>query len=586
MPKTAKLIAEYLKKAGVQYYFGFNGHGNWPFLLAAEEVGLKGICTRREDQAVHMADAYFRVTHRPQISTVTGGPGMTNIQSALAGCIGDSSAQVVIAGCTTSQWFDKGVMQETYFKAPEDWLASVKPYSKRTYMIIRPDTAVDMISKGLALCQSGRPGPVVFSIPFDIQEEEIPETESPDPMGRFVATRSGTSQDILKRAVETITKAKKPLILAGGGSMLSEAWNEIIEIADKFQIPVAHTVGAKGIIPPSHPLYAGNIGVTGTCYSNKIAHESDVVISLGARFTELQTGGWRLLDPPEKTRIIQVDIDSSEIGRNYPVELGVLADVKTFLQQLIKELTAARYKTKNEWAEHIKEEREAWLREIQKYVRAKNRPLHPARVIWETCEVFKGDTIIIDTGLIGVYATGFSLIEEPMSFLASGNWHTMGFATAGVLGAQLGRPNKPAVAITGDGAFLMTNYSVLTAVEHRLPVTWVVSDNKSVYQEKVLMEAVYGKSTFADYTRKDTGELFGPDFVKLAEAYGANGLYVDSPDDLKPALQKAKKSNEPCVVQVVTDRNVGTHACPPWGITFPNKWSTPIEDWIHPVPRA
>jgi len=483
----------------------------------------------------------------PAIVVVTTGPGVANTIPALANAFFDSSALILLAGISPTQWTDRARLEETYRYGPEQWVEVMRPITKRAIYVNRPENALEMLVRAATIAISGRPGPVSLHIPVDILYHKMesrwiePETVKP--------AKPGPDPEATAKAADLIAKAKKPLILAGGGVHNAQAWNELREFAETFSIPVATTFMGKGAIPEDHPLSLGVAGICGTGHACMASREADVVIAVGARFSEMHPIGYQLYRIPKETKLIHIDVDVIEINRVYPADIAIISDAKlalTALKNALIERIGKRALGKDTWIAKLREYQSLWEDYVCELKSSSMSPLHYARVFKEASEavgeVDRETSVLFDTGLTQSYAPAF---WKAYSRFVSTNGHfaQMGFATAGILGAKLANPDHPAIAVTGDGSFFMTGYSVATAHEYNIPVVWLVMDNKAVLIETWLME---------DFLEKKTGTPWNPDIVKWSEAMGAKAESVDKPEEVKPLVKKTLKSGEPFVIDVIT----------------------------------
>jgi acetolactate synthase-1/2/3 large subunit len=558
--RVATTLIKFLDKWGVKYAFVYAGHTNLPLLYAIKyESEIKGITTRREDQAVFMADAYWRMKRSPPpaLVVVTTGPGIANTIPAIANAFFDSSALIVLAGITPTQWTDRGRLEETYRYGPEHWIEIMRPITKRASYVNRPELALEMLVRSANIAINGRPGPVSLHIPVDILYHKM-EPRWIEPHLAIKPVRIAPDPEAVARAADLIIKSEKPVILAGGGVHNSQAWEELREFAETFSIPVATTFMGKGAIPEDHPLSLGVAGICGTGQACLALREADLVIAIGARFSEMHTIGYQLYKIPRETKLIHVDIDTVEINRVYPAEVAIVADAKLTLKTLkdvLIQKIGKRGIAPESWLAKLKEYRTLWEDYVKDIRGSTASPLHYARVFHEASEavgrVDRYTSILFDTGLTQSFAPAFW--KAYSRFVSTnGHWAQMGFATAGIIGAKLANPEHPAIAVTGDGSFFMTGYSVATAYEYDIPVVWLVMDNQAVLIETWLMEDFLGKEAYTVYMKEKTGTPWNPDIVKWAEAMGARAVRISKPEEIKPAVEEALKSNEPFVIDVLT----------------------------------
>jgi acetolactate synthase-1/2/3 large subunit len=558
--RVATTLIKFLDKWGVKHAFVYAGHTNLPLLYAIKyESEIKGITTRREDQAVFMADAYWRMKRSPPpaLVVVTTGPGIANTIPAIANAFFDSSALVLLAGITPTQWTDRGRLEETYRYGPEHWIEIMRPITKRASYVNRPELALEMLARSANIAINGRPGPVTLHIPVDILYHKM-EPAWIEPRLAVKPVRIAPDPEAVARAADLIIKSEKPVILAGGGVHNSQAWEELREFAETFSIPVTTTFMGKGAIPEDHPLSLGVSGICGTGQACLAAREADLVIAIGARFSEMHTIGYQLYKIPRETKLIHVDVDTVEINRVYPAEVAIVADAKLTLKTLkdvLIQKIGRRGIAPESWFAKLKEYRTLWEDYVKDIRGSTASPLHYARVFHEASEavgrVDRYTSILFDTGLTQSFAPAFW--KAYSRFVSTnGHWAQMGFATAGIIGAKLANPEHPAIAVTGDGSFFMTGYSVATAYEYDIPVVWLIMDNQAVLIETWLMEDFLGKEAYTVYMKEKTGTPWNPDIVKWAEAMGARAVRISKPEEIKPAVEEALKSNEPFVIDVLT----------------------------------
>lgn len=550
---VARALATLLDRIGTEFLFGVNGHGNWALLDAVvHETRVRGIPARAEDHAVQMADGYWRIKRAAPLPVVTTsvGPGNTNIVSALSGAFYESIAMLVIAGAGSTHWFDRGGIEEAYRYAPEEWTQIVKPVSKKAVLITRPDTAVDMFLRAYRTAITGRPGPVVLQIPFDIQHTPISDV-LPDPRPWTHWYPPAPDPDGVREAAALLQSAKRPLVVVGSGIASARAWDALLRFAEASSIPVGTTPTGKGAISETHPLALGCVGRAGTGHANEAARRSDVVLAIGTHFSDIDTGGWTLFDIPARTRLIHVDIDESELGRAYPAEIALGCDARLALEALTAALPAAP--DRRAWLAEIATVRAEWETSVEGDRHADLVPIHYARVCHETGvivgEVDPEMPLFFDTGHLLQFAPPF--LGAPSRNVAhAGFFHRMGWSASAIVGASLARGGSPAVALLGDGSFLMGGTAIATAVEQDLPLVWVVLSNRSLQIERESMFRLYGRESFCDYRLARTGELWNPDFVKWSEAMGARASRVTDPKDYAPTLRRALAARQPWVIDV------------------------------------
>ena len=547
-------LVKYLEKRGVEHIFGLCGHTNIAVLAALAGSRIKFINTRHEQVAAHMADGYARAKRQTAVLLSHLGPGLTNAATGVANAALDSIPMVVIAGDVPSHYYGKHPHQEVNLHADASQYEIYRPFVKRAWRVERPDLFPEIIDKAFQLAESGRPGPVLVSVPMDIFSKEV----DPALFARLahhtkVLHKPSIDDETAARIIKAIGAAKNPIIYAGGGVILADASAELRELVDHFSLPVAHSLMGKGVLPDDHPLVLGMTGFWGTKFINQKCREADYVIALGTRFAEADCSSWdsRFTFRMPPTKLIHIDIDPSEIGRNYPVEIGAVADLKQALRVLLrkaKELYPSGRKNEalgREIASYRKEFRES----NAEHVRDAAYPMRPERILAAVREVLPRDALI--TTDVGWNKNGVGQqfpVLTPGTIFTPGGYATMGFGAPAALGAKLACPERVVVALVGDGGFGQNPAFLATAVESDIPVVWVVMNNYAFGTIAGLEMAHYG-TTFGCVFRKD-GEPYSPDFAAVARAYGAQGEQIRAAEDFKPALERAVRSGKPFVIDV------------------------------------
>ena len=547
-------LVKYLEERGVEHIFGLCGHTNIAVLAALAGSRIKFINTRHEQVAAHMADGYARAKRQTAVLLSHLGPGLTNAATGVANAALDSIPMVVIAGDVPSHYYGKHPHQEVNLHADASQYEIYRPFVKRAWRVVRPDLFPEIIDKAFQLAESGRPGPVLVSVPMDIFSKEV----DPALFARLahhtkVLHKPSIDDETAARIIKAIGAAKNPIIYAGGGVILADASAELRELVDHFSLPVAHSLMGKGVLPDDHPLVLGMTGFWGTKFINQKCREADYVIALGTRFAEADCSSWdsRFTFRMPPTKLIHIDIDPSEIGRNYPVEIGAVADLKQALRVLLrkaKELYPSGRKNEalaREIASYRKEFRES----NAEHVRDAAYPMRPERILAAVREVLPRDALI--TTDVGWNKNGVGQqfpVLTPGTIFTPGGYATMGFGAPAALGAKLACPERVVVALVGDGGFGQNPAFLATAVESDIPVVWVVMNNYAFGTIAGLEMAHYG-TAFGCVFRKD-GEPYSPDFAAVARAYGAQGEQIRAAEDFKPALERAVRSGKPFVIDV------------------------------------
>ncbi|WP_028921479.1 thiamine pyrophosphate-binding protein [Pseudonocardia acaciae] len=557
--RVATAIAKALEGAGTEFCFGYNGHGNWALLDAlVHETSIKTVASRSEDHAVHMADCYWRTRRQPPMAVVTTsvGPGNANITPAVASAFFDSSALLVLAGGGATQWYGRGGIEEYYRYGPEEWPLTLKPVTKQSFSVTRPDTALEMISRAYKTAISGRPGPVVVQLPFDIQHTEIEVRELPDLARWTTVSRPGPDPEAIERAAALISTAQRPLLSVSSGIHNARAWDELATLAERFDIPVETAVPGKGALPEDHRLSLGCVGRAGTGQANQAARECDVLIGIGTRFGDIDTGGWSLHDIPGSTKLVHIDIDEGELARVYPAEVAIVSDARSAITGLVDALGRHRQADRTPWLDRLDELRREWHEQVQPLRVDDSAPMGYARVFSDVSDVVEEQApqanVLFDTGHSLSFGPPF-LRALSRHYIHSGAFHRMGWTVPGAIGAALARPEQPTVVLVGDGSFVMTGSAMLTAAEQGLPIVVIVLNNSTLQIEREQMIKFYGRHSLTDYVDAESGAPHRVDFAAWGRVLGANGVTVRSPDEIKPAVKEALSAGRPTIIDVDID---------------------------------
>lgn len=572
------VIADYLVECGVPYALGVCGHGIIQFMegLRLRNDRIKIMTTHHESAAGFIADLYFRLTHQPLVTFSSSGPGSYNLPIALACAMADSSAFLAVTGNVPPKQFNRGAFQETYWHYQGDFPSVMRPFVKRVFQPVTADMIPGAIRQAYSTMLKGRFGPVNLDVPFNLFIEEVGEEwQKPKDWQEGLNFRSGAAPEVIERVMDHLMDARRPLILAGNGVIRSSAENELRELSAFLRIPVAQTPLAKGVVNMADDLAAGEVGRLGTYSGNQACRNCDVLLTLGCRFDDRVSSSWlpgyTFNIPP--TRHIQVDIDPMELGRNYPVELGILGDVRTVLRQL---LSSARCRGRTDdryaaWRSDVARWKKAWEPVYESNHVSEAAPIRPERLIRDLRWVLPDNGILVsDVGIHHNWLVQLWKTSRPRTFIHSWGFGSMGFGMCGVIGARLAAPDRPCVAVVGDGGFLMHAHAVSTAVEYEIPVVWVIWNNRGYCSIRDMQLNLFnGHEIATSFTRERTGELFTPNFAAMAESCGARGLRVERPGDLKGALEEALKAQVPFVLDVNVEREArlkttGTWELPPF----------------------
>ena len=582
--KGAELITEYLIANGIPYVFGICGHGNVgvldPLYRARDRIKL--ISPRHEQVAAHMADAYFRVRHEPVATLTSCGPGSCNIVMPLACALTDSSALLAITANVPTSQFNRSPFQEINRHYQADFVNIVRPVVKRSFQPTRVDMLPLALRQAMTAMLSGRPGPVNVDVPFNVFQEED-EVDLPPPALPLNAQRSGASPEEVFRALDMIIDAERPVIFIGHGVTLSEASRELNELAKTLAIPVISSPNGMGCIDMTDPLSLGFIGRNGAFPANEAGRRADLVLAIGARFDDRSASSWLpgySWNFPT-TKLIHVDIDATELGRNYPPDLPIVADARTLLRQLLAELehrSGYRDKTaRREWLEQIAQWRAAWDEFVRPNFALHATPMRPERVVADCQAVIPPDGIICcDVGVSHNWYMQFWNARRPQSMLNSWGFSGMGFGAAGALGAKLAAPDRPVVAVTGDGCFTMVPHVLCTAVEYDVPVVWVIWNNFGWVSIRDIQLGMFGGREHGTMFHQGANKKpYNPDFAAWAKAAGVDALTVARSQDFRGALEHAIAANRPFLLDVHVDAEVRPPSTGAWQLP-PTEHKEPV----------
>ncbi|RPK14624.1 thiamine pyrophosphate-binding protein [Priestia endophytica] len=552
-------LVEYLENRGIEHIFGLCGHTNIAVLTALEESNIKFINVRHEQISAHAADGYARVTKKASVVLSHLGPGLTNAATGVANAALDSVPMVVIAGDVPTHYYGKHPHQEVNLHADASQYEIYRPFVKRAWRVDSPELFPEIIEKAFAIAENGNPGPVLVSVPMDIFSKEVDVSLFQRLKHNTKNFQKPSIDDITaKKIIETLIKAKNPLLYVGGGIMLANAAEELKELVDHLSIPVAHSLMGKSALPDDHALTLGMTGFWGTEFINNKCKEADYILALGTRFAEADSSSWEseytFNFPP--TKLIQIDIDPTEIGRNYPVEMGVVADLKqalAVLNRVARELVPQGL-TNKELEKEISEYRKEFKENNIKFIQDDVFPMQPQRILEEVRQVLPRDAYI--TTDVGWNKNGVGQqfpIYEPGSILTPGGFATMGFGAPAALGAKIALQDKVVVSLVGDGGFGQNPAVLATAAEENIPVIWIIMNNYAFGTIAGLQKAHFG-TTLGTVFKKD-GEDYSPDYAAIAKAYGVEGVKIQSAEEFKPTLERAIAANKPFVIDVAMLNN-------------------------------
>ena len=515
----AQILCESLVREGVEVIFGFPGGAVLPLYDTLPQYPqLRHILVRHEQGAAHAADGYARATGKVGVCLATSGPGATNLVTGIANAYLDSSPIVALTGQVARPFIGKDAFQEI------DITGITLPITKHNFQVLRVEDLATVVKEAFYLARTGRPGPVLIDLPRDVftDETSFRYPEKVNLPGYEPKVKGHPLQ--IRKAARLINEAERPVIISGRGVIISQAYEELRELAEKAQIPVITTLLGISSFPESHVLSFGMLGMHGMAYANLAVSEADLLIAIGMRFDDRATGRVSAFAPEAK--IVHIDIDPSEIGKNVRVDVPIVGDVKQVLQELNKLVEPREHLT---WLRRI----DGWRREHPLTVPERGDQLLPQYVVRQLYEVTEGKAIIVTgVGQNQMWAAQHYWYDRPNTFISSGGLGTMGFELPAAIGVKVGKPDELVWAIAGDGGLQMTVQELATAVQDNIAVKIAILNNNFLGMVRQWQGLFYGRRYVAT-------PLTGPDFVKLADAYGLPGLRVTRKEEVAPAIQKA-----------------------------------------------
>jgi len=562
----AELAVEYIIAEGVPYILGLTGHSLLPFneALFQRQDRIKHIMVRHEHVATCMADGYYRATGKPLVAYLHMGPGLLNGINGIATAFADSIAMVVITGNTWQRHFGRNASQETSRYFDGDQCSFVRSVVKRSWQCQSADMLPDILKKAFKTATTGRPGPVHIDLPLSVQAEMV-DVELPNPAEFKVEGKIRPDTKAVEKAVALLLNAKTPVICCGSGAKSARASEEILELAKLLAAPVGFAHRGKGAIPEDHPLCIGLFGAEANPNTNKVISEADVILAIGMRFTEPDTSSWQpgapFNIPPAK--LIHIDIDPDEIAKYYPTEVGMWADAKCAVVDILAQVKRERRGKVEDYMKSARIQeysklKAQWLDSLEELRNSNAIPIRPERLIKELRTALPRDGVIfVDTGKVKNWCYQQLEAYGPDSYYIAIGWTPMGHAAAASLGVKLAQPNRPIVACMGDGSFQQVPWSISTAVDYNLPITIVIFNDYAFGAVRDIQLKDYeGHTHCTDFQLDATGELYNPDFGKIASGYGAEAERIENPKDLGPALKRAINSGKTYVLDVAIDRDV------------------------------
>lgn len=543
-----EILIQAILDQGVEALFGYPGG----VVLGVYDViyknpQLRHILVRHEQGGTHAADGYARATGKTGVVLATSGPGATNTVTGIATAFMDSIPMVVFTGQVPSTMIGNDAFQEA------DIIGITRPITKHSYLVKNAGELGDIIKEAFHIAESGRPGPVLIDLPKDMLFSKARYYPNRKPRFRGSYRIKQDSKAAIQDAIQLLMTAKKPLLYVGGGVVMGDAWQELRELAYKTNIPVTTTLMGLGAFPESHPNALGMLGMHGTWAANMAIQECDVLVAVGARFDDRVTG--RVSDFSTKSRKIQIDIDPACINKNVFVEVPIIGHVKDILPEMTK---LAGFIDTTEWMQEIRH----WQQTHPLRYKAEPGEIAPQAMIQKISEVTQGNAIIVtDVGQHQMWAAQYYTYNHTRSWITSGGLGTMGFGFPAAMGAAVACPDRTVVAIVGDGGFQMTAMELTTAVEQKLPVKIAIMNNGYLGMVRQWQELFYGGRYSSSYLHGSN-----PDFVKLAEAYGAVGLRATTPEELDSVLRQAMEiTDRPVVMDIMVSKEKNVYPMVPPG---------------------
>ncbi|WP_235008574.1 thiamine pyrophosphate-binding protein [Candidatus Halocynthiibacter alkanivorans] len=558
---VAEHIVDYLERRDVKHIFGLCGHTNISVLAALAESPIDFVNVRHEQVASHAADAYARVTGKASVVLSHLSPGLTNCATGVANAAMDCIPMVVIAGDIPTHYYGKHPHQEVNLHADASQYEIYRPFVKRAWRVDRADLMAEVLEKAFHLAESGQPGPVLVNVPMDIFSAEISSASFDRIQDNTRALiKPSLDDETAREIIRRIAAATSPVVYAGGGILLAQASEELRDFVDHMGLPVAHSLMGKGALRDDHPLVLGMTGFWGTELVNQSCLNADYLFAIGTRFKEADCSSWYpgyTFNIPG-TKVIHIDIEPSEIGRNYPVEIGAVSDAKAALR-VLNRVAREMYPAGFERPGLVK--KIADFRTNFKSGNVANQtsdafPMMPERILADTRKALPEDAII--TTDVGWNKNGVGQqfdILTPGSVLTPGGFATMGFGPPAAIGAKIAAPDRVVLSLVGDGGFGQNPAMLATAVEQGLAIIWLVMNNNAFGTIAGLQKAHYGLTYGTTFPGQAGAPEFGPDYAQIARAYGAEGVKVSSADALLPALEAAIASGKPTVIDVAMINN-------------------------------
>ncbi|TLP48400.1 thiamine pyrophosphate-binding protein [Cohaesibacter sp. CAU 1516] len=561
--ENAPQLVDYLEYRGIEHIFGLCGHTNIAVLSALADSSIKFVNVRHEQVSAHAADGYARVTGRASVVLSHLSPGLTNAATGVANAALDCIPMVVIAGDIPSYYYGKHPHQEVNLHADAAQYEIYRPFVKRAWRVDTPELLPENLEKAFLLAESGQPGPVLVNVPMDFFSTKVdPACWERVKTGSKLLAKPTIDEATARQIVKTLADAKQPIIHVGGGIALAKAYDELRAFVDHMQIPVSFSLMGKGVLPDDHPMVLGMTGFWGMQFTNQQTLAADWILALGTRFKEADCSSWypdyTFNIGKDATSLMQIDIEPQEIGRNYPVEIGAVADLKaalTVLNRVAREMLPDGRPSDGR-ASQIATERQNFSAQNVEMQQSDAFPMMPERILADLRAVMPRDAIL--TSDVGWNKNGVAQqfdIFTPGSILIPGGFATMGFGPPAAIGAKIAAPDRVVISLVGDGGFGQNPAMLATANAENVPVIWIIMNNNAYGTIAGLQKSNYGLTHGTVFPAADNPQEQTPDYAAIARAYGCDGVRVTSAGAFRPALEAAIASGKPTVIDVAMINN-------------------------------
>ncbi|MCP4753931.1 MAG: biosynthetic-type acetolactate synthase large subunit [Proteobacteria bacterium] len=595
--KGTEVIKKVLKETGNTILFGYPGGAIMPFFDEIyQDPDIRQILMRHEQSAGHAAEGYAAASGKLGVCLTTSGPGATNLITALANAYYDSSPVLAFSGQVATALIGNDAFQEA------DLIGATMAVTKHNYLVKDVRDLGRVFKEAMHIATTGRPGPVFIDLPKDVQLAECP-LKNPIPekihlVGYNPNVYSKAAGRQITHALDMIMEARYPVILAGGGVSIANAHPQLEKLVDRLRIPVVYTLKAKGVMNDDHKYVLGMVGMHGQMRSNFAVSETDLLVAIGCRFSDRITGDLSKFPGQGNAKIIHIDVDAAEIGKNIEVDLPIVADAKLALEEMNRQL---KKRLADPETAEMKSWWYRWIDELKQgngipnaVRRGPNRAIYPEKIMYELNRILVPDDIVVtEVGQNQMYAAHYLNIRKPRTFISSGGLGTMGFGFPASIGAKVAKPKSEIWLVAGDGSIQMNSHELATVKQHDIKINIIVFNNGYLGMVRQWQELFHDKryaGTSLSY-EKDGKSEYWPDFVKLAEAYGLRGIKVSDPEDVEAALQESKASRETFLIEVVTEPESNVLPMLPPGGALNTFYSRKREyrsiyDWYRRLPRT